>query len=127
MTASLTFAHQDLEPALAAVEQGLHDLSLSLQASDPSGIDQHAADLQTALTQALDIFGHAAHFGPIPPRQRQRLMQAAGQVAAHREALARATAALDRAMDVLMPKSSPVYGPQGYGERRALVATRVSA
>ena len=54
-------------------------------------------------------------------------MQAAGQVAAHREALARATAALDRAMDVLMPKSGPVYGPQGYGERRALVETRISA
>jgi len=39
-------------------------------------------------------------------------MRASGLVASQRESLARATAALDRAIDVLMPRSSPasVYG-----------------
>lgn len=39
-------------------------------------------------------------------------MRASGLVASQRESLARATAALDRAIDVLMPRSAPasVYG-----------------
>ena len=43
-------------------------------------------------------------------------MNASGEVAAQRESLARATVALDHAMDVLMPAgagSSNLYGAQG--------------
>lgn len=52
---------------------------------------------------------------PVParcPALRDRLMRASGLVASQRESLARATAALDRAIDVLMPRSAPasVYG-----------------
>jgi hypothetical protein len=42
---------------------------------------------------------------------RNRLVKASGQVAAQRESLLRATVALDRAIDALMPReNAPVYG-----------------
>jgi hypothetical protein len=50
---------------------------------------------------------------------RRRLARASAQVASQRETLARATAALDRAIDVLMPESAPVgglYGARGLPE-----------
>ena len=47
-----------------------------------------------------------------------RLAVAGGQVAAQREALARATAALDRAIDVLLPGlGGSVYAQNGGNER----------
>ena len=42
----------------------------------------------------------------MPPALRRRLASASGQVAAQRESLARATAALDRAIDVLLPREA---------------------
>ena len=51
---------------------------------------------------------------------RQRLALAGGQVAAQREALARATASLDRAIDVLIPRPGPAHAcipPAGGAER----------
>jgi hypothetical protein len=50
---------------------------------------------------------------------RLRLAQASAQLARQREALARATAALDRAIDVLMPDAAPagkVYAASGLAE-----------
>jgi len=57
----------------------------------------------------------------VPPALRQRLALAGSQVAAQRESLARATAALDRAIDVLMPAppAAAVYGQAGITERAA--------
>ena len=55
------------------------------------------------------------------------LEQAIQEVAAQRESLARATAALDRAIDVLMPATTPaaaLYSPQGGPERGPLGATQ---
>jgi hypothetical protein len=48
---------------------------------------------------------------------RERLKLAGGLVASQRESLARATAALDRAMDVLMPRerAASVYSAGGAG------------
>ena len=51
-------------------------------------------------------FSDAARDGPVPPALRKRLASASGQVAAQRESLARATAALDRAIDVLLPRDA---------------------
>jgi hypothetical protein len=52
---------------------------------------------------------------------RQRLALASGEIAAQRESLARAGAALDRAIGVLMPAPLPaaVYGQGGHSERAA--------
>lgn len=55
----------------------------------------------------------------MPAPLRRRLARAGGQVAAQREALARATASLDRAIDVLIPSSASatLYSSHGASER----------
>jgi hypothetical protein len=102
----------ELETTLAAVESQLNSLGDSLRANDMGAVDHHASELHRALARAVDHFTNAARSGPVPPALRERLMRASGLVASQRESLARATAALDRAIDVLMPRTSPapVYG-----------------
>jgi len=113
---------QALEASLEAVERHLGALGAALRDRDASAIERHAADLHRALAQAIHRFTHASrHGGGVPQPLRQRLAVAGGLVAAQRESLARATAALDRAIDVLMPTPLPpaVYGPAGMPERAA--------
>ena len=109
-----------LESSLQAVELHLGALGAALRDRDSAGIERHAADLHRALATAIQRFSHASRQpSGIPQRLRHRLALASGQVAAQRESLARATAALDRAIDVLMPAPLPatVYGTDGHGER----------
>jgi hypothetical protein len=103
-----------LEASLVDVENSLAGLGEALRVRDAVAIDQNATGLQTALTRAVDQFAQAARSGPIPASLRSRLSRASGQVAAQRESLARATAALDRAIDVLIPNdASSVYSAYG--------------
>ncbi|HET7864461.1 MAG TPA: hypothetical protein VFL86_08650, partial [Burkholderiaceae bacterium] len=67
-----------------------------------------------ALARAVDGFMLASRGGNLPLSLRSRLAVASGKVAAQRESLARATSALDRAIDVLMPRETP---PAVYGSR----------
>ena len=54
----------------------------------------------------------------MPPALRDRLAQASSQVVAQRESLARATAALDRALDVLLPREGAgLYSIYGAADR----------
>ncbi len=107
-----------LEDMLTAVETRLADLSEALRTRDLGGIDRHAADLHMALATAVDTFCIALRSGPVSPALRRRLVAASGQVAAQRESLARATSALDRAIDVLMPReASSCYSPTGDNKR----------
>lgn len=98
----------ELERPLKGVEDCLSALGAALHRSDAQAVERVAAELHAALAAAIDHFGRAARSGGVPPQLRQRLAHASGQVAAQREALARATASLDRAIDVLMPR--PVSG-----------------
>ncbi len=111
----------ELERPLQAVEDCLTALGVALTRQDANAVDEVAARLHAALAAAVDHFARAARSGGVPPRLRQRLATASGQVAAQREALARATASLDRAMDVLMPpRGAPaagLYGALGGTER----------
>lgn len=111
----------DLEQPLAAVEQQLLALGLALHQQDAAAVDRVAAGLHLALAAAVDHFARAARSGGVPMPLRNRLAQAGGQVAAQREALARATASLDRAIDVLIPRVAPssLYGAHGGNERQA--------
>jgi len=107
-----------LDAALAAVDTRLGALGEALRARDAEGIELQANELHRALSAAVDQFARAAKSGPISPTLRQRLAHTGGMVAAQRESLSRATAALDRAMDVLMPREpATVYSPQGSAER----------
>jgi hypothetical protein len=108
----------DLETALAAVEQRLSALGMALCVRDTVGIDLHSTELHRALAAAVDQFALAARRGSVPPALRHRLANTSGQVAAQRESLARATAALDRAIDVLMPRDgTPLYSTYGSADR----------
>jgi len=92
----------ELESCLAAVEHRLAMLNDALREQNALAIEQQAAELHRALAAAVQRFGHAARSGGVPRTLRSRLARAAAQVAAQRESLSRATAALDRAIDVLM-------------------------
>ncbi|MCW5657923.1 MAG: hypothetical protein KIT60_09475 [Burkholderiaceae bacterium] len=119
--AGAVVSDNELEAVLQRVEQHLDDLQAALGARDMRCIELHAAALQRALSQALERFRHAARHGATPLDLRRRLALAGAQVAAQRDALARATAALDRAIDVLIPTSAvAVYGADGtHTPRRA--------
>ncbi len=102
-----------LESVIAEVEQRLSALAEALLERDTRSVDAAASQLQQALAVALDSFGHAARNGGIPPALRQRLVRASGQVAEQRATLARATAALDRALEGLLPREATVYTARG--------------
>ena len=113
-------AGSELETALAAVEHRLSALGVALCVRDTVGIDLHASELHRALAVAVEQFALAARRGSVPPELRQRLARTSGQVAAQRESLARATAALDRAIDVLMPRDgAALYSTLGSADRGA--------
>ena len=95
-----------LEGAVSAVELRLMALSDALRERDAPAVERHADDLHKALSRAVNTYMHAARHGGVPDTMRARLASASAQVARQREALARATAALDRAIDVLMPSNA---------------------
>ncbi|MDC8784299.1 hypothetical protein [Roseateles koreensis] len=110
-----------LEQPLMEVESCLNLLGEALLRRDTLAIEQNAAKLHQALAQAISAFSEAARNGSVPPHLRHRLVQAGGRVAAQRESLARATAALDRAIDVLMPgDTTGLYSALGKNERKIL-------
>lgn len=112
------FAAPELEDTLCAVESRLAALGTALRARDAAAIDIEASELHRALARAVDHFAQAARQGALPPALRRRLVTASGLVAAERESLARATAALDRAIDVLMPRdAATLYSAQGNAQR----------
>jgi hypothetical protein len=118
LPAAAPVASPELEARMTAVESRLCALGLALRSRDAAGIDLHATELHRALASAVSHFSDAARDGPLPPALRTRLAQATGQVAAQRESLARATAALDRAIDVLLPRDSAVlYSAYGSTDR----------
>jgi hypothetical protein len=109
----------ELEETLSAVEQRLTGLGLALLERDSAAVDAQASELHRALARAVDHFARAARQGALPPPLRQRLMRASSQVAAQRESFARATAALDRAIDVLLPREAGgLYSARGASERK---------
>lgn len=111
----------ELEPSLLQVEEHLQALSLALVHPDPDVLAAAADRLHRSLARAVEMFRGAARRGHVDPLLRQRLAMAGAQVAAQREALGRATASLDRAMDLLMPSPAPAqpYSPRGSPSRPA--------
>ena len=111
-------AQPEVEASLADVELRLASLGDALRARDSLAIENHAHELHGALIRAVDHFARAARSGPLPPELRSRLVQANSAVTVQRQSLARAMAALDRAMDVLMPGDQlRPYSPLGTADR----------
>ncbi|HET9978284.1 MAG TPA: hypothetical protein VFQ20_12660 [Burkholderiaceae bacterium] len=117
-----------LDGLITTIEERLHALGAALRDRDAGAIEREAAELHRALSVAIHRFAHAARTPEgVAPALRLRLARASGLVAAQRESLARATAALDRAIDVLMPGALPaVYGRAGQADRAA-ASTQLSA
>lgn len=111
--------HDALEESVARVESRLLALGEALRVHHAEAVEAEAAELQRALAAALDQLRRSARDGQLPPQLRQRLALASGRVAAQRESLARASAALDRAIDVLLPAPTPrgAYSAAGLSER----------
>lgn len=100
------------------METRLAALATALHARDTAAIDLHSTELHGALARAVSHFAAATRNGGAPPALRRRLARAGGMVAAQRESLARATAALDRAIDVLMPSvGGTLYTAEGGADR----------
>jgi hypothetical protein len=113
-SAGVAVSSNELEGVLQRVEQQLDDLQAALGARDMRCIELHATELQRTLALAVERFVQAARQGGSPLPLRRRLALAGAQVAAQRDALARATAALDRAIEALMPSAgSAVYSATG--------------
>jgi exonuclease VII large subunit len=112
-------AAAELEPLVAQVELRLGALADAMRERDVHALEQQAQELHRALARAVECFMHAARHGGVPEPMRLRLARASAQLARQREGLARATAALDRAIDVLMPSAAPVgkvYTAKGLSE-----------
>jgi hypothetical protein len=121
-------AATELEAAVAAVEQRLGALGHALRSHQAEAVEAEALGLQRALAAAVDQLRRGTRSGALPPPLRRRLALASGHVAAHRESLARATAALDRAIDVLLPGSAMAGGYTAGGRAdRAPHSGRASA
>jgi hypothetical protein len=118
-----------LEVAVHAVESRLLALADALRERDANAVELHANDLHLVLARAVTVCMHAARHGGVPEPMRLRLARAGAQVARQREALARATAALDRAIDVLLPApaTGKVYGANGLSESLGRAGTSFSA
>lgn len=93
----------DLGSLVEQVEHHLAALQEAMRERDARAIELQAEALHRALARAVEAFMYAARHGGVPTPMRMRLARASAQVARQRETLARATAALDRAIDVLMP------------------------
>lgn len=97
----------ELEAALALVQQALSQ-------RDALALEQHAGRVQQLMSLAIAQGKAQSQQGVLQPALRHRLAQAGAQMAAQRELLGRATAALDRAIDVLMPAPTiGLYGQAG--------------
>ncbi len=128
MSASAAPIRPDLELPLLAVEGRLNQLGEALLQRDLAAVEQHAAELHGALAEAVEAFRSAARLGALLQPLRNRLVVAGGRMAAQRESLSRASVALDRAIDVLMPADpGDVYGSGGKAERRARLRGSIQA
>ena len=117
MTATSRHPEETLPPLLTELEAALSLVQQALSQRDAVQLEQQAAQVQRLLAEALTEARHPGRALPLPLRE--RLAQASAQMAAQRVHLARATASLDRAIEVLMP-SEPMglYGQSGKSLRQ---------
>lgn len=109
----------DAERAIDELEARLGALGAALRSPEADTLQAEAAELQRALIAALEPLRRSALAGGLTPPLSRRLADAAGSLAAQRDALARAGGALDRALNLLLPATvAPAgYSPEGLTAR----------
>jgi hypothetical protein len=107
-----------LERSVGELERCLAALQQALQAGQPEPLDAAVKSLQLCVTQTgLLAQQYTDRQAPSLAPYRQRLKLAASDLQAQREAMARASAALERAAQILVPSGAQAYGAQGQGLR----------
>jgi hypothetical protein len=122
----MSLADLTRDPA-ALVEERLAALAKALAGRDANTVALAAEALRTTLEHAAQALRDP---GAMTPVLRRRLTIAMGQVAVQREALARAAASVDRAIDVLLPGAAAaagVYGANGLVQPRTQPRGHLSA
>lgn len=105
-----------LPSVLTDLETALEGVQSALAARDLAGLEQQAATVQRLMHEAAAV----AREPGVTPEWRRRLARAGAVLAAQRQVLSRATASLDRAIDVIMPRETlGLYGQQGRSLRRS--------
>jgi hypothetical protein len=98
----------ELERMLSAVEHHLQALGEAMRRHDSGHIEHHASTLREALARAISGFNRASRAGRVPVALRARLVSTHRQIAMQREAVLRASVALDSALAVLLPRARSV-------------------
>lgn len=110
-------AASPLAPLLDELEAALQGVQQALSSRDSRLLEQQASQVQRLMASALA----QSRGQPLAAPLRRQLARASALLAAERQALGRATAMLDRAIDVLMPAEpdpSGVYGTSGRALRQ---------
>ena len=111
---------QGLDEAISQIEAHVAALGAALRERDAGALEAATQTLQRALAASVQRFATAARSaGGVPLPLRRRLVVINGQVNAQREQLARASAALQRALGVLAAGATPqaTYGQTGAADR----------
>lgn len=103
-----------LDEAIAQIEAQVAALGAALRERDAGALEAATQTLQRTLAASmrrLDSAARAAGGLPLPLQRRVALLN--GQIAAHREQLARTGASLDRALALFAPREGVTYAAQG--------------
>jgi hypothetical protein len=106
-----------LPPLLDELEAALSLVQQALTQRDALQLEVSSSQVQRLMARALA----EAREQPLAAAERQRLAQAGARLAAQRQMLFRATTALDRALDTLMPAEpnpAGIYGESGRSLRK---------
>ena len=112
-------ADTEIDAALQQLDARLQALGEALRLHHADTVASEAAALQRALAALRRSLRDDG--GALAPPLRSRAARAAGQIAAQREAVARRSAAIGRALDLLLPPTVArvAYSVAGLNERGA--------
>jgi hypothetical protein len=104
----------DIVDAIAAIEVRLAAMQRAMLAGDPTAIETEATGLQRALSACAPLLADPRNAQRVPPSTRTMIANVRARTSAQREALARAGAAADRALAVVIGQSQrALYGADG--------------
>ena len=109
-----------LEASLTAVELAIATLGQCLAQPDIAAIEAASTALHEAMRAAMNQFAQVARRGSMPVALRTRFALANGQISAQREALFRATSAIEQNLEILIPRPMAeisVYSAAGASQR----------
>ena len=109
-----------LEASLSCVEQAIATLGQTLSQRDIAAVEAASTSLHDAMRAAMTQFAQVARGGRMPVAMRTRFALANAQIGAQREALMRATAAVQQNLEILIPRrmaETSVYSASGASQR----------